>query len=137
MKFDTEKLKKAKVKIRKTKAGFGLFADQDFKKGDFVIEYVGKRLNREEADNVGGMYLFEIRDSLTIDGKDRKNIARYINHNCRPNCEVEIKKERIFIFTKKDIKKGEELGYDYGKDFFKEFIKPKGCKCGSDNHLYK
>ncbi len=137
MKFDTENLRPAKVKIVKSKAGFGLVAGQDLNKGDFVIEYIGKRLNRKEADEAGGMYLFEIRNSLTIDGKGRENTARYINHSCRPNCEVEIKKERIFVFAKKKIQKGEELGFDYGKEFFKEYIKPKGCRCGVEKHLYK
>ena len=137
MKFDIEKLKPAKVKIKKTKAGFGLVADAPLKKGDFIIEYVGNNLTADQANEVGGMYLFEISNKLTIDGKSRKNKARYINHNCKPNCEVEIKKDRIFIFAIKKIEKGVELGYDYGKDFFKEYIKSKGCKCGAIKHLYK
>jgi len=137
MKFDVEKLKPAKVKIIKSKTGFGLVTDISLKKGDFVIEYIGKKLNQKEADKIGGMYLFEINKNVTIDGKSRKNIARYINHTCKPNCEVEIKDERVFIFSIKDIKKGEELGYDYGVEFFKEFIKEKGCKCGAKKHLYK
>lgn len=137
MKFDIEKLKPAKVKIKKTKAGFGLVADASIKKGDFIIEYIGKRLTADEANIEGGMYLFEINNKLTLDGKSRKNVARYINHSCKPNCEVEIKKERVFIFAIKNIEKGDELGYDYGKDFFKEYIKPKGCKCSALKHLYK
>lgn len=137
MKFDIEKLKPAKVKVKKTKAGLGLVADEDLAKGAFVIEYVGESLNAKEVEIVGGMYLFEINKNLTINGANRKNTARYINHSCKPNCEVEIKQKRIFISTKKKIAKGEELGYDYGVDFYKEHIKPQGCKCGNEKHLYK
>ncbi|MCX6755009.1 MAG: SET domain-containing protein-lysine N-methyltransferase [Candidatus Nomurabacteria bacterium] len=137
MKLNIQKLQPAKVKVKKTKAGLGLVADQDLNKGDFVIEYVGKAMTEKEAFARGGMYLFEINKNLTIDGTNRKNTARYINHNCKPNCEVEIKQKRIFISTKKKIAKGEELGYDYGKDFYKEHIKPQGCKCGNEKHLYK
>lgn len=137
MKFDIKKLTPAKVKIVKNNFGFGLVVCSPLKKGDFVVEYIGKKVTADEADKIGGMYLFELNSKSTIDGKSRKNIARYINHSCRPNCEVEIKEDRVFIFTTKKIEKGEELGYDYGKAFFKEYIKPKGCKCGAKKHLYR
>lgn len=111
-------------------AGFGLKTKISFKKGDFVIEYVGiKRLNKEIEYHTG-KYLFEIDDTYTIDGSPRWNTARYINHSCRPNCEVEIDKNgKILVMAIKNIKKGEELTYDYGKEYFEEFIKPIGCKC--------
>ena len=77
------------------------------------------------------MYLFEINKNLTIDGTDRKNVARYINHACKPNCEIDTPKGRIFVSAVKNIKKGEELNYDYGEEYFDEFIKPNGCRCSS------
>lgn len=115
--------------VKKSNTGLGLFANRDFKKGEFVIEYIGEMMSHDEANKRGGMYLFEINSKETIDGKDRKNIARYINHSCLPNSEVEIKKKRILISTKKAVKEGEEFNYDYGKEYFNEFIKPHGCKC--------
>ena len=36
-------------------------------------------------------YLFELDGRWTIDGSVRKNIARYINHSCRPNAESDVK----------------------------------------------
>ena len=136
MKFIIDKTKPAKTLVKRSKAGLGLYAGEDLKKGAFVIEYVGDRINEAESDRRGGMYLFEVAKDLFIDGKGRKNVARYINHKCKPNCEVDIKKKRVFIFTTKNIKKGEELGYDYGVEFFDEFIRPQGCKCGAEKHLY-
>ena len=41
----------------------------------------------EKAENSGNRYLFEVNSRWTIDGKGRKNIARYFNHSCSPNCE--------------------------------------------------
>lgn len=109
--------------------GFGLKTLTPFKKGDFVIEYVGiKRLNKEIEEHTG-KYLFEIDKTYTIDGSPRWNTARYINHSCRPNCEVEINKGKIEIMAIKKIAIGDELTYDYGKEYFDEFIKPIGCKC--------
>ncbi len=100
------------------------------KKGDCIIEYVGDILTTDDEVNArGGQYLFEVSSKKTIDGSVRSNIARYINHSCRPNCEVDIIKGRVFVYAKRAIKPGEELVYDYGKDFFNEYIKPKGCRC--------
>jgi SET domain-containing protein len=75
------------------------------------------------------MYLFWTGKNTMIDGNIKKNTARYINHSCAPNCEVDIRKQRIYIFARRNLKAGEELNYDYGSEFFDTHIKPKGCKC--------
>ena len=118
-----------KVKVKRSSAGLGLFAEEDIKKDSFVIEYTGNILSSKEADARGGKYLFEVNSRKVIDGSGRENKARYINHSCRPNCEIEIKKGRVFVYARKNIKKGEELSYDYGKEYFNEYIRPLGCKC--------
>jgi hypothetical protein len=61
----------------------------------------------------------------------RKNIARYINHACKPNAESDVsaRKRKVVIRAIKNIEPGEEINYDYGKDYFKIFLKPIGCKC--------
>ncbi len=117
------------IKVKRGVDGFGLFALKDISKGEYIIEYFGPILNDAETQEKGGKYLFQISKNKTVDGSIRENIARYINHSCRPNCEVEIKKGRILVFTKKKVKAGEEFNYDYGKDYFNEYIKPKGCMC--------
>ena len=86
-------------------------------------------LTREESDEKGGKYLFEINNEEVIDGSSRQNKARYINHACRPNCETSIVKKKVYIYAKRNIQAGEELHYDYGKEYFDEHIKPVGCKC--------
>jgi SET domain-containing protein len=88
-------------------------------------------VSEAEANRRGGKYLFELNDKKTIDGKARVNIARYINHSCKPNCfpELNIAETRVFIFSKRNIKAGEEITYDYGKTYFNDIIKPHGCKC--------
>lgn len=123
--------KQQKYSVRRTSAGLGLVSNQDFKKDDVVIEYKGERITSDEADRRANRYLFEINDTWTIDGSRRTNLARYINHSCRPNCEAEVDEDakRIFIYAKKNIRAGEELTYNYGKDHFNEYIKPHGCKC--------
>ena len=119
------------VKVKRSNAGLGLFADENIPKNKFIIEYFGRELKPEEHYTSRSVYLFEINSKKTIDGSIRENTARYINHSCKPNCEVEIKKGSVLISSIKNIKKGEELNYDYGKEFWNEHIKPKGCKCES------
>ncbi|OHA80800.1 MAG: hypothetical protein A2675_01630 [Candidatus Yonathbacteria bacterium RIFCSPHIGHO2_01_FULL_51_10] len=115
--------------VRRSKAGLGLFTKEPIKRGAFVIEYTGKVLTRAEADEKGGKYLFDVNSRRVVDGTERINRARYINHSCRPNCEAEIKGGRILISAKRAILAGEELFYNYGKEYFNEFIKPYGCRC--------
>ncbi len=121
--------KRAKVVCKRTASGLGLFAAEDIKKGQFIIEYKGEKITEEEAADRGGQYLFELNSRFTLDGKSRKNLARYINHSCLPNAETEIKGHQVFVSAKKAIKKGEEITYDYGKEFWKEYIEPRQCKC--------
>jgi SET domain-containing protein len=117
------------LKVKRSSAGLGLFAMCDLTPGLF-IEYKGKIITSEKADSMkGARYLFEINGKWTIDGSDRKNLARYINHSCNPNCESVQNGKHIYIKVIKNIKKGEELTYDYGEEYFDEFIKPVGCKC--------
>lgn len=118
-----------KYTIKKSCTGLGLYSNIPLKKGEFVIEYTGKILTTNEANDKGGKYLFEISGRTTIDGSGRDNLARYINHSCRPNCEAEIKNKRIMIYAIKRIESGDELTYNYGKEYFDEYIKPFGCKC--------
>lgn len=121
--------------VKRSRSGLGLFTNVLIKKGQFIIEYFGPILTIAEADRKGGKYLFDISSRRTVDGSARRNIARYINHSCKPNCEVDIVRGRIFVFAKKNIKPGEELAYDYGSEYYDEFIKPYGCRCQADKHL--
>jgi hypothetical protein len=118
-----------RLKAVRTRAGLGLITQDPIERGGFVIEYIGPVLSKAEADTRGGRYLFETSANRFIDGKGRDNLARYINHSCRPNCEVEVRRGRVFVFARRPIEAGEELGLDYGEEYFNEFIKPLGCKC--------
>lgn len=121
----------ARFAIRKSRPGLGhgLFATAPLKKGDFILEYTGKRISTPHADELPSRYLFEIDRKWTIDGSSRSNVARYINHSCSPNCEGDVRDERILIYATSDIAKGDELTINYGEEYFDEFIKPTGCKC--------
>jgi hypothetical protein len=117
------------LRVRRSSAGLGLFTELPIEKGGFIIEYTGSVHTRAESDTRGGKYLFETSYNRFIDGSSRSNTARYINHSCAPNCEIDIRRGRIFVFAKKNIPANSELTYDYGEEYFDEYIKPNGCRC--------
>jgi SET domain-containing protein len=124
--------------------GSGLFASANIEKGDHVIEYIGDKVTKKEGDKRadkqikraqknkknGMVYVFELNKKYDIDGGVARNFARFINHSCDPNCEVEITDNRIWISSIKQIKKGAELLYNYGYPFDSDF-EDHICKCGS------
>ncbi len=117
------------LKVKRSVAGLGLFTLSDIPKGACIIEYRGNILTKQQEEDSNSLYLFDAEDGVTIDGAPRWNTARYINHSCRPNAEIDIHKHRVFVMAKRSIKAGEELAYDYDKDYWKEYIEPKGCRC--------
>ncbi|WP_065754820.1 SET domain-containing protein [Bradyrhizobium paxllaeri] len=122
-------------RVGRSNTGLGLFATKPIKKGSKIIRYFGPLLDskKKEEDAIENKYLFELNDRWTIDGSVRKNIARYINHSCRPNAESDVRprKRKVFIRAIKNIEPGEEINYDYGTDYFKAYLKPIGCKCAA------
>jgi len=135
-------------RVKKSKVhGNGVFSTQKIKKNKRIIEYIGEKINKSEGDKRselrikkylkskthGSVYIFELNKRYDIDGSPIYNKARYINHSCDPNCEVDIIKGRIWISSIRDIQKGEELSYDYGYSFDKDDYKDHICKCGFKN----
>ena len=115
--------------VRRTNTGLGLFALQPIAKGTRIIEYTGPLIPNEEVDKRRGRYFFGVNTKWTIDGSPRSNVARYINHSCKPNAEALISGRRVWIWSRKNIKPGEEIAYDYGKEYFDDIIRPMGCRC--------
>ncbi len=135
-------------KVKSSKIhGSGIFATEDIKKGIKIIEYIGEKISKYEGDKrsekrikkflnsklTGSVYIFELNSKYDIDGSFQYNKARYINHSCRPNCEVDIIRGRIWIKSIKNIKRGTELSYDYGYEFDKDDYTDHKCICGASN----
>jgi len=117
-------------RVGRANAGLGLFANRNFEKEDFIIEYTGESLTYEESDKKGGRYLFTLNDKIVLDGTSRKHTARYINHSCEPNIEAIIEdEEQIMFYALQNIATGEEFTFDYGPEYVKDIIEQEGCLC--------
>ncbi len=115
--------------VKRSKIGLGLFATSAIAKETRIIQYTGERILSRDIQKHRGKYLFTLNSKYTIDGRKRENLARYINHSCRPNAYTEVIRGKIWIIARRRIRESEEITYNYGKEYFNQFIKPIGCKC--------
>jgi SET domain-containing protein len=119
-----------KFAIKRTAHGLGFITLEPIPAGKRIIEYTGPLISNEEVERRHwGKYFFEVNSKWSVDGTPRSNTARYINHSCAPNAEAIISGRRVWIWSKRRIKAGEEVTYDYGKDYFNVHLKPMGCRC--------
>lgn len=121
--------KNGKLVVKRTNTGLGLFTQTTIPIDKRIVEYTGPILTNEEVDKRAGKYFFELDEKHSIDGSSRENIARYINHSCRPNARGYTTGRRIWIWSLREIKAGEQITIDYGESYFNDHIKPVGCKC--------
>lgn len=100
--------------------GWGVFALETIPKNTRIIAYAGEKipvresLAREAAHRKRGhIWLFAINSRWVRDAEVGGNIARYINHDCLPNCHSRVVGDAIWICASRTIKPGEELSYRY------------------------
>jgi len=113
-------LKKRRSKIH----GWGVFTTQAITKNTRIIDYAGELISNRESlrrevryiNNGRHIWCFKLTNRKVIDAGVGGNVARYINHSCRPNCYIEIKDGTIWIRAARTIERGEELTYDYHTD---------------------
>jgi len=80
-----------------------------------VIDYAGETiLNKESLKREirylkrGHIWCFKLTNRTAIDAGVGGNIARFINHACKPNCYIDIKDGVIWIRAGEEHPKGEE-----------------------------
>ena len=131
-------MKKLWYQKRSSVEGNGLFANRYIGKGKRVIQYTGdkvkKKIGYKRAEkHLPKIFIFELNHHYLIDGKVRWNPARFINHSCNPNCDIEIENNEIWVISLKNIKKNQELNYNYGYSFDSVDVAEHPCRCGSKN----
>src|SRR5205823_5691143 len=120
--------------VRRSKTGLGLFATKQIKRGAYIATYRGPRITTAESDRRearGARYMFALNKRWVIDGSPRWNVARYINHSCRPNCKPVGRKGKIVIVAVRQIELGEEITYNYGPEYRQFFLDNGGCRCAA------
>jgi SET domain-containing protein len=107
--------------------GCGVFAIDSIPARQRVIEYTGQRISFAEAqkrwdrrkrkmtarEKLPRVYVFWLYRKQEIDGSVGGSGAEIINHSCTPNLRARRIRGRIFFFSRRVIRKGEELTLDY------------------------
>lgn len=119
-------------KRRSPIAGWGIFAARAISKNTRIIDYAGEKISNRESLRREARYLkrghiwcFKLTPRWVRDAAVGGNLARYINHSCKPNCYTQIIGETIWIRAARNIRKGEELTYDY----FTDGVGAIPCQC--------
>lgn len=119
------------LKVKDTANGRGLFAKKDFAKNAVIGRIKGKVVSDENLDP---RYVMELENHMLLIPKAP---YRYLNHSCRPNCELFDWEDEppnpktgvrdLYLGTIRKIKSGAELTIDYS--WPAGFAIP--CECGS------
>ena len=110
-----------KIQKRRSRVhGWGVFAREPVNKNKRVIDYAGEKILIKESERREGEYLarghiwcFRINRRWARDAAVAGNVARFINHSCKPNCYSRIIGHTIWICAGRNIQAGEELTYNY------------------------
>ena len=120
--------------------GWGVYATKRITKNTRIIDYAGEIIpNAESARRErrylerGHIWCFKLTNRTAVDAGVGGNIARFINHSCRPNCYIDIKDRVIWIRAARTIRRGEELTYHYHTDG--ECLIECRCRKGCQNLL--
>ncbi|XP_031747240.1 histone-lysine N-methyltransferase ASH1L isoform X2 [Xenopus tropicalis] len=121
--------------------GWGIRTKEPLKASQFIIEYLGEVVSEtefrnrtiEQYHNHSDHYCLSLDSGMVIDSYRMGNEARFINHSCDPNCEMQKWSVngvyRIGLYALKDMPAGTELTYDYNFHSFNT-EKQQVCKCG-------
>lgn len=108
------------VRRRSRLHGYGVFAAEPINKNRRIIDYAGELILNTQAGRreeryleEGCIWVFRVNRRWSRDANVDGNIARFINHACKPNCYAHIKDGIIWIRAARTIRKGEELVYNY------------------------
>lgn len=117
----------------------GAFASRTFGKGELVLEIDDSDVVPDRTELTPEQDKYEIDVFIDKDGNEKttfmKSPERYINHSCDPNvyCKTDMKNGIRQIYAGRDIRDGEELGWDYMINNWEVWKIPLDCNCGSKN----
>jgi SET domain-containing protein len=114
-------------------AGDGLWAERNFKRGEFIVRYDGEKISKKECERrnsmqegYGGYYLFiaknkciDAQHTITAHGRyanDAAGLCRIAG--LKNNARYELVNGEPFIKASRNISAGEEILVSYGRGYW-------------------
>jgi SET domain-containing protein len=130
------------LEVKQSNNGLGLFAKKDFKKGEIILEFIGKIMCDHELDKIKNPkkrkkiddYSLQIGEHIYLigTGEDKNIYDDFINHSCDPNAYIKIWGNKVLLVALKKIKKGAEITYDYSTTMYND---PWSIKCNCQSKI--
>ena len=122
------------VQVRKchpASKGWGVYSMSPIKIGMFIGEYSGRIIRTRDLQGKRCNYVVSVREEgrggiwrTNIDASWAGNFARFINHSCDPNAELQTYRvrhgsliPRVHLHAIREIDVSEEITFDYGLKF--------------------
>jgi len=123
------KIDSNKIAVRYGRLGAGIVAVESIPKGEFIAGFYGNVYPALRAS----LLPLEVRDYAIQFSehlwRDSKGNARFLNHSCEPNCEVN---GNFDVITSVPIRAGTDLTWDYSTTEDSDWKVPGGiCLCGA------
>lgn len=121
--------------IKKSKiSGKGVFANKNFKKGDYIYTLKGEECTSTEIEFRIKKGVERQDDPLQIDKIKfldiNDDLSYHFNHSCSPSTGLRNKSD---LYALENIKKGEEITFDYSATVSRDMDWKMNCNCKSKN----
>jgi len=97
------------ISVRSCELGRGLFAERDFKAGEFILRFSGPLITLEEALAKGETQANPLQVG-PVTYIDVHPPGVFINHSCDPNSGI---RNNVELYALKDISRDQEIRFDY------------------------
>ncbi len=128
----------SELEVGKSDNGRGLFAKKFFGRNQKVFEIRGKLIHHsvlmEKKKKIrNNTFRFSEEYYLSPEG----NLGDFVNHSCSSNSKVKKIRSKLYIFSIKPVRKGEEILIDYSTILARDDFWVMKCKCGNKKCRHK
>jgi len=122
----------ARIVVKATRNGSGIFASADFARGNVIAKIAGRAVHHRVLWRRGGSFAANcIRFGPNTYLDPSSEAGRYLNHSCEPNAGIRKWNNQLFLVAAERIQKGTQIVIDYSTTLGDDDIWTMRCNCGT------
>ena len=122
----------ARVVVKPTRNGSGIFASADFARGRVIAKIAGRVVHHRVLWTRRGSFAANcIRFGPNTYLDPSSEAGRYLNHSCEPNAAIRKRSNQLFLVAAERIQKGTQIVIDYSTTLGDDDIWTMRCNCGT------